>query len=119
MQELMNDGGAMFASGAHPEMGRWVSAVRVLKDTDGSDERRGSVSMMSARATALHKVHDIAQASMDRRRQRMPGDDDCSGCMMQEFPADGNLAILQVREPAFLGRARPRCRFPVRTASLW
>lgn len=87
----------MFATGVHPEMGKWMSAVRVLKDEDGGSESWGSVSMMSAKTQQLHKVHDIAQASMDRRRQSMPAGDDCVGCMMQDFPTDANLAILQVR----------------------
>lgn len=89
----------MFASGLHPEMGKWLSAVRVLKADDGGKEPWGSVSMTTARARDVHKVHDIAQASMDRRREHMPGDDDCTGCMMQEFPDDANLAILQVCPP--------------------
>lgn len=90
-------GGSMFASGMHPEMGKWVSAVRVLKtEAAGCDGHWGSVSMMSTKAQELHKMHDIVDRSMAIRRERMPATDDCAGCMMQEFPDDANVAILQV-----------------------
>eukprot|EP00892_Ulva_mutabilis_P002240 jgi/Ulvmu1/12016/UM083_0029.1 len=93
--ELMNGGGAMFASGVHPEMGKWMSAVRVLKGDDGSDLHWGSVSMMSAKAAELHKMHDLVAQSMAKRHS-LKASDDCDGCMMQEYPDGANAAVLQV-----------------------